>query len=225
MIDLDDPRYAAYASARNAYWTSLGTVDDDVLAYAISPEFTGAPPWPTTRQSFVVVRRSTSIIIASDGLSDLFVDTDIEEAGFGSEVYIETDELVGSGFMQIRDSWAFALIETFARNVANWGGINDRLDKLSVVSLELPAPHPMPSNWVSATGQVGVLVNVEHPERVDHLALDASNTIRIVPITLLALPELNAVIDGGAPARSALAGRFGQSGVGVLSTTRRGAFV
>lgn len=221
MIDLDDPRYAAWAAARHRHWASLGAVDPDVIAYMISPQFQGAPAWPTTRQSFVVVRRPDSVILASDGLSDLFVDTDLDEPGFGCEVFIETDELVGADFAAIRDSWAFAMIEDFARNVASWGGLDQPLDKMGVLSTELAGPGSLPTDCATPEGRVGVLVNLPNPDRTDRLALDARASIRLVPITLLGPDELAYVVAGGAAARTELGERLRSAGHGILSTTRR----
>ncbi|MEL6318759.1 MAG: hypothetical protein AAFR16_14095, partial [Pseudomonadota bacterium] len=121
----EDPAAATHA-ALDAYWARIGASDADVISYAINPMFSGAPPWPGTRQAYRVVRVTEApggptLILASDGLSDPFDDDawDDEDGaparnGFEMEVYIETPELAGAGFEEIRSSWAFAVIERLA---------------------------------------------------------------------------------------------------------------
>jgi hypothetical protein len=220
LIAIDDPRYEAWSEKCRAFWGQIGAIDSDVIAYIISPEFMGAPAWPTTRQSFLIVRTSASVIIASDGLTDLFVDTDVANAGFGCEVYIETDALIGADFDSIKASWAFSLIENFARNVADWGGIDSQLEKYGVISTELPSPEAMLPTWVAKGDKLGVLVNVATPNRPARLLLDNS-TVGMVPITLITPAELSFVAKGGAEARTELAALLTKSGNHALSPMGR----
>ncbi len=221
MISLDDPRYVAYASLRHSYWEKIGKVDHDVIAYMISPEFQGAPAWPTTRQAFLVVRTSNSLIIASDGLTDLFVNTNMQDAGFGSEVYIEVGGMEAATFEQIKQSWAFSLIENFARNVADRGGIADTVERYGVVSMELPAPDEMNTSWVSDSGQVGVLIGLSAEGRTSKLSLDDQNEIRMIPITIISPAELAFVANGGAEARKELARKLGAASINTQSDLGR----
>ncbi|MCC6925174.1 hypothetical protein [Novosphingobium sp.] len=221
IVTIDDPRYKAFAKARRTYWSKLGPVDDDVLTYLVSPEFEGAPAWPTTRQSFCVVRPESGLILASDGLSDLFVDTDMSDAGFGCEVYIETDLPTGSDFQSIRSSWQFSLIENFARNVANMGGIEHQLESYRILSMELPAPSGCPEDWLNDNEMIGVLINLSVPDRNGYCQLDDTHRIRMVPITILRPDELALVVSGGADAREKLASLLVAKGVGLRSPSSR----
>jgi hypothetical protein len=221
MIAIDDPRYDRFFAARTKVWESLGSVDDDVITYIISPEFDGAPAWPTTRQAFRVVRPEGSLIIASDGLSDLFVDSTMPGPGFECEVYLESPDLADADFETVRASWQFSLIESFARNVANWGGIDDQLERLGVISLELPAPPTMPERWVTPSGNVGALVNIEVPGRPAVCQLEEGLTIRVVALTILLPDETAHVIAGRAAARAELAGLLVSSGTGLMSPSNR----
>lgn len=221
MIAIDDPRYDRFFAARTQVWESLGSVDDDVIAYIISPEFNGGPAWPTTRQAYRVVRPEGSLIIASDGLSDLFVDANSPEPGFGCEVYLESPDLSGTDFTAIRASWQFSLIESFAQNVANWGGINDQLARLGVISLELPAPADMPERWITPSGNVGALVNLQVPGRPTACQLEEGVTIRVVALTILLPDETDYVIAGRAAARTELAEKLILSGTGLTSPANR----
>lgn len=221
VISIDDPRFERFFTARLRLWSSVGTVDDDVIAYIISPEFQGAPAWPTTRQAFRTVRPAGSLIIASDGLSDLFVDTGMPGPGFECEVYIESPDLAGTDFEAIRASWQFSLIENFARNVADLGGIEDRLERLGVVSMELPAPDNMPERWITPRGNVGALINMQVPGRPTVCELDEGVTIRLVALTILLPDETEHVIAGGAAARAEIAQKLVLSGTGLTSPADR----
>lgn len=221
VIAIDDPRYARFFEARERFWSTLGPVDSDVIANIISPELMGGPAWPTTRQAYRIVRPAESLIIASDGLSDLFVDTNFPEAGFECEVYLESDELVGADFEALRSSWQFSLLENFAQNVADFGGLNSALDRYGVVSMELPAPANMPARWVTDHDSVGALINMTVPDRPTHCDLDEGVSIRLIPLTILLPDETDHVVDGGAAARVELAERLVASGAGLISSSNR----
>ncbi|WP_086736532.1 hypothetical protein [Erythrobacter colymbi] len=218
---LDDPRYAAFAAARRNAWSALGPVDDDVIGYLVSPEFQGAPAWPTTRQSYLVARPKGSTLIASDGLSDLFTGTDSAEPGFGCEVFIECPDLAGAAFEAVKRSWQFQLIENFARNVADMGGINGVLERYGVISMELPAPESTPERWVTARGSVGALVGIEVPDRPARCTLAPGVAIRLVALTLLLPDETEYVIKGGKAARGELAAILFATGTGLASPANR----
>src|SRR5262249_21684709 len=112
MISDDDPRIQAGYQSLQAYWDGIGPSDPDVIAYMINPQFRGKPGWPNLRQAYRIVRPPGTLIIASDGLSDPFVGSDIEDSnGFDMEVFIETPDLADADFAAIRDSWAFSVIE------------------------------------------------------------------------------------------------------------------
>lgn len=221
MIAIDDPRLEQFAAARRQYWTQFGAVDGDVIGYLLSPELRGYPAWPTTRQAYLVVRTPDTVILASDGMSDLFVDTDRQEAGFGSEVFIETDAVQGIGIEAIRESWQFQLIENFAQNVADLGGFGPQLERYGILSMELPAPANTPARWTTPNGMVGALVNVQVPGRGAGCSLGAGLSITMVPLTLILPDELDFIIAGGAAARRELATRLIERGVGLSSPEGR----
>ena len=221
IITLDDARYERFFAAREAAWSTCGTVDDDVIAYLISPEFNGAPAWPTTRQAFRTVRPAESLIIASDGLSDPFVDTDLQVAGFECEVYIESPDLAGASFADIRSSWQFDLIETLARNVANFGGIQAPIKQYGIFSMELPAPQTMPTQWVTQRGTVGALINVTVLDRPSYCEFGEEGEIRLVALTILLPDETDYVVAGGTETRAEIAQRLIAAGTGLTSPANR----
>lgn len=220
-IAIDDPRYEAFATARRKAWSALGPVDEDVIGYLVSPELIGGPAWPTTRQAYAIVRPAGSLVIASDGLSDLFAGSDSTEPGFGCEVYIECPDLAGTTFEVVKRSWQFQLIESFAQNVADFGGITGPLDKYGVLSMELPATAITPKRWTTARGSVGALVGIEVPSRPSRCTLAPGKDIRLVALTLLLPDETEHAIAGGASARRDLAQKLAASGIGLTSPANR----
>lgn len=206
----------------DAAWSAIGESDGDLLTYLVSPQFTGAPYWPTTRQAFRIVRTADSLIIASDGLTDPahYQTEDDAFPGFGAEVYIELPGLQALPQDQIRDHWAFDLIESFARNVADLGGINSRLDRHGVLSMELPATDEPAEGWLTVSGDAGVLIGVEAPDRTDRVEMPLGQ-IRLIPITLLHQKELDFVAAGDAPERTRLAQALRDAGIGHLSVAPR----
>jgi hypothetical protein len=220
-IAVDDPRYEAFATARRLAWSAIGPVDADVIGYLVSPQFGGGPAWPTTRQSYLVVRPAGSIIIASDGLSDLFVGTDSQEPGFGCEVYIECPDLAGAAFEDLKRSWQFQLIENLAQNVADFGGVEGPLARYGVISMELPAPDTAPKRWVGPRGTVGALIGMRVPGRPARCRLADDATIRLVALTLLLPDETEHAIKGGNAARGELAAILIATGTGLTSPADR----
>ncbi len=218
----DDPRVAAGYQRLQAYWDAIGPSDSDLLTYLVNPQFQGAPAWPNARQAYRIVRPKDSLIIASDGLSDPFVGTGItDKQGFGCEVYIEAPELAGASFDDVRSSWAFALIELLAQNIAHLGGLSQHVAKYRVLSLELPLSGSLPPEWLSANGTAGCLINLPvegRPARIDDMPF---GPVDILCAKLLTPAELADIVAGNADARSALAERFNQSDTGHHSRLDR----
>ena len=211
------------AGARDRYWASIGASDPDLITYFVNPQFQGAPAWPATRQAYRVVRSAESLIIASDGLSDPFDDG--PAGGFGLEVFIETPDLVGASFEALRDSWAFPLIEIFAQNVANLGGISDHLQRHGIISMELPAPSAVARAWRTDRDTVGVLINLAVPGRELRVSEPALGTVQIVPLTMITPAETQFIIAGGADGRRELAERLAVAGIHHRSVIGRESLV
>jgi len=224
-VAVDDPRYHEFFEARERHWRSIGNLDEHVIAYLISPEFLGKPAWPTTRQAYRAIRTADSIIVASDGLTDLFVDTNSEKPGFGTEVYIEVPDLANADFDQIKRSWAFSLIADFAANVAHAGGIEGQVQRLGLLSIEFPEPEGVPDTWLTERKSLGALINVTAPDRPMNIDLGSGAKALIVPLTILTATETKFVLDNGADGRAELARRLTDAGVGIRSDLSRASLV
>lgn len=219
MLSDSDPRIAQGYERLKAEWDKVGPSDSDVITYLINPQFEGKPAWPGGRQAYRVVRPSNSLILASDGLSDPFVGTDmIDRQGFGCEVYIEAPEFVGADFKKLSESWAFQLIENFAMNVADWGGLSQQLQTNGVMSLELPAHGIIPHKWLSSDGNAGFLVGMPAPGRPVWIGDMPFGEVDLIALTLITPGELNRIVAGGGHARRTLAAEL--AAVGLHSASR-----
>jgi len=220
---VEDPLYASTFDARDTYWKNIGAIDEDVIAHMVSPEFMGAPAWPTTRQAYKIIRTDTTLIITSDGLSDPFTDCaehEIKMNGFGGEVFIETADLVDASFDEITKSWYYEAIEMWARNVAHYGGINMRLEKYGVMSMELPI-QSAPDDWKTETGNVGFLVNCKMKQREYEITEAPLSTIKVISLMAIRPDELNFVIEGGQDGRDSLVSSLEKNGFIHLSGFER----
>jgi len=204
IIAENDPRIALGHQRMLDYWTSIGVVEDDVISFLINPMFTGAPAWPNTRQAYRIIRTAHSLILASDGLADPFVDTDMSDvSGYGMEAYLEIAGAQSWPLDQIMDSAAFQLIKMVAQNVAGHGGVDALLDKYGVLSMALPLDVELAEGWHDADGQLGVLLGVSFAGRPDRVDLPFG-PCRITSVTPIRPSEL-AVAARSASARQALA--------------------
>ncbi|QBF27528.1 Suppressor of fused protein (SUFU) [Pseudomonas tructae] len=220
------------------HWSSVGTVENDVLAYLISPSFSGGPHWPSTRQAYRVVRRGDSIILATEGLSDPFDDDEGQGNGFEMELFVETADIPEHARGPLGEvdpfkrSWAFELIENVAKTVADAGGITPQLERYGALSLELPGfseshhiSSQVPAQFVTEDDCIGVLLGglvPDFPIRLDGMPL---SPVTLVPVVLITAAELEYIRAGGGAARSDLVSRLQAAGVGHVSSLQRASVV
>jgi len=203
-------------AARQALWSRLGDLDDDVLGPALNPAFLGGPEWPAGRQAFLRVRRPRSVLLASDGLSDPHLEPELVEpglSGFGVEVFLETADAAvsGEGIGSVVGTWAFHLLYEMAQNVAYLGDVAERLDGLGIVSMELQ-DFSVGHGWDTEDGSVGVLLGVPAEGLPEGLEIGV-DVARLVAVTLLRPAELDHVASGRAEARAEIAERLAAAGV------------
>ncbi len=209
--------------ARDAFWDRVGVSDNDLISYAVNPQFLGAPAWPNTRQAYRLIRTGDSLIIASDGLSDPFPisDTQGDNCGFEMEVFIEIPGWQNQSFDFIQNSWAFSAVELFAQNTAGAGGFLSQLEKHGVMSMELPLERG-PSGWAGERGNIGALIDVPVAQGMNLITgLPGNKPARLVPLTLIQPRELAVCIKGGSHARKVLADDLVAAGVGHRTPVNR----
>lgn len=223
-----DARQVAFektCAQRDTYWASIGMVEKDVLGHLISPQLMGGPAWPTTRQAYRVVRRANTIIIATDGMSDPFNDSERDGNGFGMELFVETEDITPEhagkpgDISQLSRSWAFELISNVASTVAGAGGIVPQLERYEVLSVEIPGVSQshtigaqLPSHYMTEDDCLGILLNVPVTAFLTRLDSMPLSPVTMVPITLITAHELERLRQGGTSEGKALADELGNSG-------------
>jgi hypothetical protein len=221
-IAFNDPRFAAGKAQRKTYWARKGTIEPNSISYRVNPETLGAPPWPSIRQTFVIVRTADSLIIASDGLSDPFIGTDNHRTnGYGIEVFLE---MFGAQQMSVEDimaSVAFALIESVAQCVAGIEYLSFQLENEGVVTMEVPCRVGLGSAWQADDGAVGVLLGLGMPDREGVLVLPFG-PLRMVSVTVLTVEELAFVVGNGVTGPSEMNEKLLAAGVGHAFVPDRG---
>lgn len=231
---LDDSFFEESCVKRDRFWENVGTVESDVLSHLISPTFTGGPHWPTTRQAYRIIRREGSIIIATDGLSDPFQDVCGGGNGFESELFIETPDIdpdhagEPGDITGISKSWAFELIQNVAGTIAGAGGINDRLDRFTVLSIEIPGVSQshsvatqMPKRFITQDDCIGIMIGAPKPDFPSEIADMPLSPVRIVPVTIMTAAELEHVRTSGPEARITLAAKLLEHGAGHIASFTR----
>jgi hypothetical protein len=229
---------AAGEACLDRHWNAVGTSERDVIAYMISPSFMGGPDWPSTRQAYRVVRRSDSILLATEGMSDPFDGVEGLGNGLEMELFIETSDIPphARGSLgdvdPLKNSWAFELLEHIGKMVANAGGFIERLNKYGVMSVEIPGfslSHHMsdqlPKHFVTEDDCTGVLLggpDPDFPTRLDDMPL---SPVRLVPMVLITASELEYVRKGGQAEREDLVSRLKAAGVGHMSRLNRASVV
>lgn len=236
---------AANQAAREAsgecldrHWQGVGTVEQDVLGYLISPSFTGGPQWPSTRQAYRVVRRGESILLATEGLSDPFDDAEGMGNGFEMELFLETADIPVHARGKpgevdpLKYSWAFELLQHVAATVAGAGGIVEQIEQHGVLSLELPGVsqsqhigEQLTAHFVSDDDVVGVLLGGPAPDFPTQLNDMPLSPVSLIAVVLITASELDYVRSGGRAAREDLVQRLQNAGVGHRSDLQRASVV
>jgi hypothetical protein len=216
------------------YWSSVGRVEPEVLAHLISPSFMGGPHWPTTRQAYRVIRRGSSTILATDGMSDPFDDGEETGNGFGMELFLETSDIPAQFLGDkgdigiIKNSWAFELLRHVAAMVAEAGGIIEKLDTYGVLSIEFPGvsqsdavAEQVPRQFVAGDDNIGILLggpDPDFPTRIEDMPL---SPVRIVPVVLITALELDRIRSGGRAGRNDIVAKLATSATLHRSTFDR----
>lgn len=228
----------AGAACLERHWQTIGTCEQDVLGFAISPSFMGGPHWPSTRQAYRIVRRPNSIILATEGLSDPFDDGEGQGNGFEMELFIETPDIPAHAqgpqgdVYPFADSWAFELLRCVANTVADAGGYVSRLERYGVLSLELPGVsqsramcEQLPEHFVSNDDCVGVLIGGPTASFPTYLPDMPLSPVTLVPVVVITASELEYLRNGGGPAREDLVARLNASGLGHVSHLQRASVI
>jgi hypothetical protein len=198
---------------RNDFWQSVGALDTDVIAHLINPAFMGGPAWPSLRQAFATIRRPDVTIIASDGLSDPYEESENDYNGLGMEVYVETTPIEGA----VQGTWQFQLLYQAAQLMAEQGNVITLLDDLTYITTEF---YNVDAPFKTERGTVGAILGLPSARFDNDLPLSLES-IKMVNVKLLTLAELNYAIENGAKGRHQLAQLLIEQGDATLSTLDR----
>ncbi len=210
--------------ARDMYWDQLGVSDEAFLDYEIVAQPTHAPDWPTGQQKFRIVRTRTSLIVASEGLSDPFdcFQGPADQNGFGQEVFIEVPGLQAATADLIRNSWVFRAVEYAAQLIAHNRGIGPLLDQHGVMSLDVPS-NCAPRDWIvsGVAEPAGALLDVPMTRSRGQMPDMPLSPVKVVPLTLIFPEELEDCVVGGSKERAALVNDLLTTGQGHKTDTKR----
>ncbi|MDZ5633633.1 hypothetical protein [Janthinobacterium sp. GMG1] len=217
---------ATACAARDAFYATLGAMDADVLAPLVNPAFMGGPRWPSLRQAWRVIRRSDSILIASDGLSDPFEDDDdvFVPRGHLLEVCIEAPLSAFDG-KEVAHSWLFDLIYQVSQNVADHGSIDLLVQRHGSVSMVLDL-QDAPKGLEDENEQVGVLL-AQGASTIPPSFATPYGEVMLLTLTVLQPAELAYISEAEdkAQSRRDLVAALAASPTAHLSVARRPAVI
>lgn len=215
----DDPRITLGREARLRHWKRLGLPDQELVTYLADPGPAASAGWPAAQQAYHITRRFDSLVLSTDGLSDPFIGRAAEESGYGVEVFVEIPHAQEMEATFLRESWAFAVLEIVAQNIAGFGGILDRIARDGVVHMAVPLLISPAPGWADDLGFTGVLIGL--PARRAGAVVDLPfGPVRYLAVTLLRPEELLFAARGAAN-RTRLASFLDAAGHGHLSDPGR----
>lgn len=203
------------ATAREAFFTSLGRPDEDVWMPLLNPIFAGGPAWPGRPGWRRIVGRS-STIIASDGLSEPF-DTEENNYGFGIEILGETPDPIP---YDLRPSWLFHIVHEVSMYAAQHGQFRELLEAREVGTIEIHVDHDEVAPMQTAGGTVGVFLGQQMPDGRTHFPTPGGEVL-VITAKLLTLPELEYALEHGSAGYKTLRQRFAESGTHHTSSVQR----
>ncbi|WP_230672180.1 hypothetical protein [Rathayibacter sp. Leaf248] len=169
----------AVAEDRAEVWRGIGELDRTVVVSTEDPGTRGGARWPTDHRAFLRVERGSSVVLATDGLSDPFDRLSRPGTGLGLELCLESSALRGVPAADLWNHWQFRLLYEAARRAA-LQGVCCRTG-VDVARLDGAAAPPA---WADADGAVGVLLGLRSPRLPDRMEL-ATGDVELVTLTPL----------------------------------------
>ncbi|VTR93173.1 Uncharacterized protein OS=Xanthomonas perforans 91-118 GN=XPE_2373 PE=4 SV=1: SUFU [Gemmata massiliana] len=213
---LDEDLFERTCQARDAFFRSLGEVEDLIWGPIVPPDARG-PHWPARRQGWRRVFRGANALYLSEGLSDPFDNRPEPNQGFGLEVLVETpDSFPGP----VPGGWPFRVAYELAQLAADYGQVRERLLEEPLLSTDLEAFAPEMQSLADSRGRFGVILGVPAPWVPPTVALPAGD-ILIVTVKVLTFDEYAHAWEHGAAGRRTLAERFAEQGTHHVSSLAR----
>lgn len=210
---------AASFAARARHWSSVGKTDTDCLAQAIPSRFlAGIPVWPSGRETFLVIRRATTIVLATDGMSDPDEGVFAKRNGLGIELFIEAPahELaapIGSSYLHV--------LTQAARNLVDNPEFLERWPKFQILSMALPAPDGE-QRLVDTDGNHIVFFGMPGYDLSAVITGMPLSPTRVMAVTLVHPADFAKVASLGSAGRQKLAAAMAAAGFSHTSDMNRG---
>lgn len=194
---------------RDRFWARFGTVIDAFDVAPFNPFFAAYPKWPGQVQRFRLLARAPGMgggrIAYTDGLSDAYADPaearGAAAQGLGLELYLETDDEVGS----INQGWAVNLLLELGRLAVHHGALRARLREHAYLTVQLDMVGA-PQEWSldHPDGNIGIFLGLANPELPAEVALSEGGFLP-VSAKLMRPEELRYALEHGATGRAQLA--------------------
>jgi hypothetical protein len=149
-------------------------------------------------------------------LSDPFSDEQEPNVGFGIELLGETPDPMPE---QPQTSWLFDLVYQVSQQCAAHGGVRALIEKMGLLSLELPVSEAL-KQVATSSNRAGILLGQAAPGTPTEFSLPGGS-VRVVAAKLLWSSELDYVASKGQTAREDLARRFAADGTHHRSSMSR----
>jgi hypothetical protein len=206
-------------TARDLFWAAIGRVDSDVLAQAIASRFIAdMPVWPSGHESFRIIRTDSTILIATEGLSDPDDGPYQGCNGLGFELFIEAPAVelrhpIGSAYLYI-------LTQT-ARNLVDAAETLERWRKFQMLSLEIPADKN-DQRMVNPDGQYIALLGMPGFDAAREMTGMPLSPVRAMAVTVVHPADFEKVRGEGSAGRTRLAAALDRAGLAHVSDLNRG---
>lgn len=177
-----------YQTCRIAAFSAMGDPDDDLIAPTLSYSLQGFPAWPS-REAWQIIRRSSSTLLVSHGLSDPYQDG---SPSLGLEVAVESRDPM-SNFNAVVNSIEFQIVFQGSFFAASMPTLRSYVEKHSDVTIELNNV-PAPESFVSGTRTFPVLVSIGARGVPSSIPLPQGEAAVLV-LTPLHAAELNQILN------------------------------
>lgn len=206
---------------RDRFWNKVGNLDKHVLSYNINPAFMNQPAWPDLRQAYRRILTEDSVIVATDGLSDEFSESESADNGFEIELYVELNdpEYMKMSLQELGNTWVFQLLHQAALNAAYSGNYKQLAEDHDVFSTEFYDVE-LSDKYLTSEETVGVLIGMESKKVPSKVELFASEVL-MLSVTLLKLDELEYIVENGGEGRREIVERLKQAGINSISSMNR----
>jgi len=177
------------------------------------------PEWPAGA-AWVAGRKDGACFVASDGLSDPWVERDRSENGLGLEIFLESPD---SGIADdapltaLADTWMFPMLAEISHTLASYPRLALKLLEGQLLSLEFNIDHIK-----DGRGRVGALLV---PSADDAEWQVGGGKVVLIAAVLLTLPELRFLRGKGEQGRRVMLERLNAAGIGRISLLHRRSLV